>query len=187
MQTYSNFTGGSPSKQKAPTKASTAPASATAPQPVVSGGGKRGKGRRAGPRVEVDAVFFARISRLLRIVLPSIRSKEASLLALHTFFLVLRTLLSLYVATLDGSIVSALVRAQPRVFLLRICAWMAIAVPSTYCNSMLSYLQSKIGSFSFVFLPSSLLTPISHSYRLPHPSNRQDSRRLPFRHHLLRP
>ncbi|GAA6023383.1 hypothetical protein JCM10207_002527 [Rhodosporidiobolus poonsookiae] len=105
-------------------------------------GGRRGKKR--GPRVEVDALFFQRLSRLLRIVLPSYRSKEASLLLLHTFFLVLRTLLSLYVASLDGSIVSALVRAQPKQFLLRICAWMAVAVPATYTNSMLTFLQSKL-------------------------------------------
>ncbi|GAA6006497.1 uncharacterized protein JCM10292_003794 [Rhodotorula paludigena] len=109
--------------------------------PAVGGAKER---KRRGPRVEVDALFFQRLSRLLRIVLPSLRSKEASLLVLHTFFLVLRTLLSLYVAALDGSIVSALVRAQPKQFLLRILTWMAVAVPATYTNSMLNYLQSKL-------------------------------------------
>ncbi|GAA5852902.1 hypothetical protein JCM8547_004727 [Rhodosporidiobolus lusitaniae] len=104
--------------------------------------GKRAK--RRGQRVEVDTLFFQRLSRLLRIVFPSLRSKETSLLLLHSFFLVLRTLLSLYVASLDGSIVSALVRAQPRQFLWRICCWMAVAVPATYTNSMLTYLQSKL-------------------------------------------
>ncbi|GAA6034585.1 hypothetical protein JCM8097_005409 [Rhodosporidiobolus ruineniae] len=102
------------------------------------------RSRQRGPRVEVDALFFQRISRLLRIILPSFRSKEAWLLIQHSIFLVLRTLLSLYVASLDGSIVSALVRAQPRQFLLRICAWMAVAIPATYTNSMLAYLQSKL-------------------------------------------
>lgn len=43
----------------------------------------------------------------------------------HSLFLVLRTLLSLYVAALDGQIVSALVRAKPREFLWRIFLWMA--------------------------------------------------------------
>lgn len=106
--------------------------------------GKGGRRKKKGPRVEVDAVFFERLTRILRIVIPSARSKEASLLALHSFFLVLRTLLSLYVASLDGSIVSALVRAQPRLFLWRIFLWMAVAVPATYTNSMLSFLQSKL-------------------------------------------
>lgn len=43
---------------------------------------------------------------------------------IHSLFLVLRTLLSLYVAALDGQIVSALVRAKPREFLWRIFLWM---------------------------------------------------------------
>lgn len=51
---------------------------------------------------KVDAVFYARLKRLLRIVIPSIRSKEALLLAMHSAFLVFRTVLSLYVADLDG-------------------------------------------------------------------------------------
>lgn len=97
---------------------------------------------------QVDAVFFERLTRILRIVIPSTRSKEASLLALHSLFLVLRTLLSLYVASLDGSIVSALVRAQPRQFLWRIFLWMAVAIPATYTNSMLTYMQSKLGAYT---------------------------------------
>ncbi|SGZ00446.1 BQ5605_C034g11349 [Microbotryum silenes-dioicae] len=132
--------------------------------------GSRRPKKRRGPRVEVDAVFFERLSRILRIVIPSKRSKEASLLVIHSLFLVLRTLLSLYVASLDGSIVSALVRAKPREFLYRIFLWMvstanqaspftspldlclcarifwqAVAIPATYTNSMLSYMQSKLG------------------------------------------
>ena len=50
-------------------------------------------------------------------------------------FLVLRTMLSLYVADLDGRIVSALVRGQGRLFLLRIAGWMAIAIPATCATS----------------------------------------------------
>lgn len=65
----------------------------------------------------------------------------------------MRTLLSLYVASLDGSIVSALVRAQPRQFLLRILTWMAVAVPATYTNSMLTYLQSKLGACALSLRP----------------------------------
>ncbi|GAA5824542.1 hypothetical protein JCM11251_000466 [Rhodosporidiobolus azoricus] len=157
QNTYSGLTGGGGAKKKAGKaqgtqaraggisdaveKGSAGTSSATA---GAGTGGSRKRGKKRGPRVEVDALFFNRLSRLLRIVLPSFRSKEASLLLLHSFFLVLRTLLSLYVASLDGSIVSALVRAQPKEFLLRICAWMAVAVPATYTNSMLTYLQSKL-------------------------------------------
>lgn len=53
-------------------------------------------------RVAVDAAFFARLRKLLRIVIPGWRTKESLMLGLHTIFLVLRTMLSLYVADLDG-------------------------------------------------------------------------------------
>ena len=43
------------------------------------------------------------------IVFPTWRSKEAIILATHSFFLVLRTVLSLMVAKLDGRIVRDLV------------------------------------------------------------------------------
>lgn len=48
--------------------------------------------------LQVDAVFYSRLTKLLRIVIPSFTSTEAGLLVLHSAFLVFRTLLSLYVA-----------------------------------------------------------------------------------------
>jgi ATP-binding cassette subfamily D (ALD) long-chain fatty acid import protein len=51
--------------------------------------------RRAAARVEVDAKFFARLNRLLAIVIPSWKSKTASLLVIHSAFLIFRTVLSL--------------------------------------------------------------------------------------------
>lgn len=49
-----------------------------------------------------DPLFHSRLRRLLRIVIPSLKSREAAMLALHSAFLVARTGLSLYVADLDG-------------------------------------------------------------------------------------
>lgn len=49
-----------------------------------------------------DPLFHIRLKRLIRIVIPSLKSKEAAMLALHSAFLVGRTGLSLYVADLDG-------------------------------------------------------------------------------------
>jgi ATP-binding cassette subfamily D (ALD) long-chain fatty acid import protein len=53
-------------------------------------------------KVAVDAVFFAKLKHLLRIVIPGWRTKEALMLGMHSVFLVMRTMLSLYVADLDG-------------------------------------------------------------------------------------
>ena len=49
-----------------------------------------------------DPLFHTRLKRLLRIVVPSLRSREAAMLAVHSAFLLARTGLSLYVAELDG-------------------------------------------------------------------------------------
>ncbi|KAI9095204.1 ABC transporter transmembrane region 2-domain-containing protein [Phlyctochytrium arcticum] len=59
-------------------------------------------------------------------------------------FLVGRTILSLYVADLDGRIVSSLVRGEGKAFLRNILYWMAVALPATYTNSMLTFLQNKL-------------------------------------------
>jgi ATP-binding cassette subfamily D (ALD) long-chain fatty acid import protein len=101
----------------------------------LSGGGRKGKGKavegkpdrkpervavrlssiisffrlsddRRGPiHHQVNAVFYQRLSRILRIVIPGIRSKEALLLIMHSSLLVFRTAISLYVAALDGKYV----------------------------------------------------------------------------------
>jgi ATP-binding cassette subfamily D (ALD) long-chain fatty acid import protein len=89
-------------------------------------------------------VFFERLWKLLKIVIPGFRSKEFLLLLLHSFFLVLRTILSVYVAALDGKIVSDLVQGKGKEFLLGIVYWMAVALPATYTNSMLTFMQSKL-------------------------------------------
>jgi ATP-binding cassette subfamily D (ALD) long-chain fatty acid import protein len=81
------------------------------------------------------------------------------MLALHSAFLLLRTGISLYVADLDGRwvksdvvelllisrIVSTLVTNQPHLFLANLAKWLAIAIPATFTNSMLEYLQSELG------------------------------------------
>lgn len=87
-------------------------------------------------RVEINREFFKNLLRLLRIVIPGWKSKELRLLISHSVFLVLRTLLSLYVAELDGRLVSNLVRGKGRDFLLGIVWWMIVALPATFTNSM---------------------------------------------------
>lgn len=100
--------------------------------------------RQQSQRVEVDRVFFARLRRLLAIVIPGLKSKEFWLLVVHSGFLVFRTILSVYIAALDGRIVSALVRGRAKDFVTGILWWMTVAIPATYTNSMLTYMQSKL-------------------------------------------
>ena len=61
----------------------------------------------------VDRAFLRQLLAILRIVFPSYRSTEVGIVLVHSTFLVLRTVLSVGVAKLDGKIVKALVRYHP--------------------------------------------------------------------------
>lgn len=111
-------------------------------------------------KVELNREFFRNLFRLLKIVIPGVRSKEMRLLVSHTVFLVIRTLISLYVAELDGKLVSALVRGKGREFLWGIVWWMAVAVPATFTNSMV-FLPLAFPPFSFL----SFLSPPPRGWR----------------------
>ncbi|KAF9229610.1 hypothetical protein BS17DRAFT_723587 [Gyrodon lividus] len=118
---------------------------AARPAPKKEGKAKDAPARDGKPaRVAVDAVFYRRLGVILRIVIPSIRSKEALLLVMHSSLLIFRTAISLYVAALDGRIVASLVRGQSLDFLLNIVRWLLVAIPATWTNSWLSYVQNKL-------------------------------------------
>ncbi|KAJ4381338.1 ATP-binding cassette long-chain fatty acid transporter pxa2 [Didymella sp. IMI 355093] len=95
-------------------------------------------------KVELNREFFKNLLRLLKICIPGWRSKEFRLIISHSIFLVLRTMISLYVAELDGRLVSSLVRGKGSEFLKGLVWWMAVAIPATFTNSMLSYHQCKL-------------------------------------------
>lgn len=95
-------------------------------------------------RVELDREFFRNLGRLLRICIPGLWSKESRLLFQHSFFLVTRTLLSLYIAKLDGQLVNNLVRGRAKRFLKLLVWWMLVAVPAVFTNSMLNWHQTTL-------------------------------------------
>ena len=95
-------------------------------------------------KIELDRDFFRNLMRLLRIWIPSWKCKEARLLAQHSVFLVTRTLISLYIAKLDGRLVRDLVRGRAKDFLKSLVWWMLVAVPATFTNSMLVWHQTAL-------------------------------------------
>ncbi|KAK4547907.1 hypothetical protein LTR36_010626 [Oleoguttula mirabilis] len=109
--------------------------------PVTGNAKGEATGRK---KVELNREFFRNVGRLLRICIPGWKSKELRLLLSHSVFLVLRTLISLYVAELDGRLVSSLVRGKGKAFLKGLVWWMVVAVPATFTNSMLSYHQTTL-------------------------------------------
>lgn len=88
----------------------------------------------------LDVSFLRQLRAILsRVVFPSLRSRETLILTLHSFFLVLRTVLSIAVARLDGVIVRDLVKADGKGFIKGLGLWFLLAIPSTYTNSMVCY------------------------------------------------
>lgn len=95
-------------------------------------------------KVGVNKEFRRQLASIAHILFPNWHTKEVLLLVLHTIFLVLRTYLSVVVARLDGRIVRDLVNGHGKRFLTGLGYWFAIAIPATYTNSMIRYLQSKL-------------------------------------------
>ncbi|KAJ1918925.1 ATP-binding cassette long-chain fatty acid transporter pxa2 [Mycoemilia scoparia] len=98
----------------------------------------------ASQKPQIDKNFFDNLRKLIAIAIPGIRTKEFGMLLSHSTLLVFRTALSVYIATLDGEIVSALVRLRSRDFGKGILKWMAVAVPATLTNSLLSFFQKRL-------------------------------------------
>lgn len=103
--------------------------------------------------------FILQFIKLVRIMIPNVFCTEIGLLGGHTTFLFLRTFLSIYVANLEGAIVKYIVRKEPKNFIKQLMKWFAVAIPATFINSMIKYLESKI-ALSF------RTRLVDHSYKL---------------------
>ncbi|KAA8580013.1 hypothetical protein FQN60_005548 [Etheostoma spectabile] len=92
----------------------------------------------------LNAEFFKQILELGKILFPRLVSKELGLLSLHSVALISRTFLSIYVASLDGKIVKTIVEKEPKSFIIQLMKWLLIAIPATFVNSAIRYLECKL-------------------------------------------
>ncbi|XP_026731208.1 ATP-binding cassette sub-family D member 2 [Trichoplusia ni] len=88
--------------------------------------------------------FLRQLISLAKIMVPGVRSHEVALLSAHTLCLFTRTFLSIYVASLEGSIVKHIVQKDMKRFAALLMQWFGIAVPATFINSMIRYLESRL-------------------------------------------
>ncbi|KAF9362508.1 hypothetical protein BGX34_006010 [Mortierella sp. NVP85] len=114
------------------------------PPSKVAAAGSSASSAKSSVKVGVNKEFFRQIEAIFKILIPRLRCKETMILMLHTTFLVLRTYLSVVVARLDGAIVKDLIAGNGKGFIRGLGYWFAIALPATYTNSMIRYLQSKL-------------------------------------------
>lgn len=107
----------------------------------------------------LDAKFRRQFRELVKILIPSIFSKEAAALALHSAILVARTFLSIYVATLDGRMVKSIVQKDMRKFVFQLSQWILIAIPATLINSLIRFFESYLALLFRTRL-------VNHAYKL---------------------
>lgn len=103
-------------------------------------------------RIGLNLEFLLKLKRLLYIMIPRLWCREIGILGVHTVCLISRTFLSIYVASVEGSIVKFIVRRDLRQFIVGLMKWFSIAIPATFINSMIRYLENKLAlSFRWVF------------------------------------
>lgn len=95
-------------------------------------------------RIGLNLEFLLKLKRLMYIMIPRIWCREIGILSVHTCCLISRTFLSIYVAAIEGSIVKFIVRRDLRQFCFGLLKWFSIAIPATFINSMIRYLENKL-------------------------------------------
>lgn len=105
---------------------------------------KRNARKRKRDQPGLNLAFLVQLRQLIAIMVPRFLCEESGLLAVHTLCLVSRTFLSIYVASMEGAIVKFIVRKDVRNFVLMLLKWFGIAIPATFINSMIRYLENKL-------------------------------------------
>jgi len=82
--------------------------------------------------------------RLIKIVLPSWKSREARYIYFLSILLVIRTMMSIWLADVNGRVVKAIVNKSLPEFLRKIFNLFLFAVPSSMVNSGIDYIHKKL-------------------------------------------
>lgn len=88
--------------------------------------------------------FVIQLYKLIRLMIPGVYTREVGLLLLHTLALITRTFMSIYVATMEGRMVKFIVKKDVKSFSFMLLKWLGVALPATFLNSTIRYLENKL-------------------------------------------
>lgn len=92
----------------------------------------------------VNKEFLLQLKKLLKVMIPGLWTRESVILSTHTLTLIARTFLSIYVAMLEGRMVKYIVRRDVPNFGWLLLRWLLVALPATFINSMIRFLESHL-------------------------------------------
>lgn len=93
---------------------------------------------------KVDFEFLKKNFQLLKTAIPSIKSVEFGEFILLNISLILRTVLSIYISSINGMVVKAIINVDLSDFIKKLGLLISFAFPSSFINSLLEYLQKDI-------------------------------------------
>lgn len=103
--------------------------------------------KKKGPKAAVNKAFFKNLARLIKICIPKLASKESLAVFVLTSSLVARTILSIYMSEITSNIVKSIVKKDLTEFVLKILLLGFLALPGSFINSSLDFLNKKIAIY----------------------------------------
>jgi len=108
---------------------------------MKGGAPKKDKGKGKG---NVDLIFVRRLLKLLKIAVPSATDPIALEFILLNVALVLRSVMTINISFINGTIVKSIIQANFNSFIGNISRLAMYAVPASFINSYLDYINKKI-------------------------------------------
>ncbi|EFO16988.2 ABC transporter [Loa loa] len=92
----------------------------------------------------MNTTLLYKLHFLLKIIIPRFKCRETFLIALYSVVLLSRTLLSIYVASLEGHLIRTIVEIQSAAFIRYLIKWFLVAIPATFVNSMIKFMEGYV-------------------------------------------
>lgn len=92
----------------------------------------------------VDRQFMRRVWKLIKIAIPSWRSREMLNMGGLTVALILRTFLSIYLASINGAVVKAIVNVNLKDFIQSVVFLGLFSIPASTVNSSMDYFNKNL-------------------------------------------